>query len=73
MDAIIDKIPRPILAGLVTVGIIAVFGKAFSYIQLLLSLFVFGGKNVGQPAPKYTKLQLTGYSYATMAPKAHGR
>lgn len=51
MDTVIDKIPKPILTGLAAVGFIAVFGKVFSYVQLLLSLFVLSGKNVSQLAP----------------------
>jgi len=42
----LDKIPKPILTALAAVGFIAISSRVVSYIQLLLSVFVFSGKNV---------------------------
>jgi len=42
----LDKIPRPILAVLAGVGLLAIAKPIFRYVRLLLSLFVLNGKNV---------------------------
>jgi len=43
---ILDKIPKPVLAGFAGLGFFVLSNKVISYIQLLLSLFVLPGKNV---------------------------
>jgi len=43
---VLDKIPKPVLAGFAGLGLLVVLSKVISYIQLLLSLFVLPGKNV---------------------------
>ena len=68
----LDKIPKAVLAGLVGVGFLAIAKPIFSYIRLLLSLFVLSGKNVCSP-PYYSSLLNNINSSVATVLKAPGR
>ncbi len=53
MDKVtLDRVPVPVLAGFAGIGALWLSAKVVSYVRLLLSLFVFSGKNVS-PVPSY--------------------
>ena len=47
--AILEKVPKPVVLAFAALGAVVAAGKVFSYIQLLLSLFVLPGTNVSLP------------------------
>jgi 17beta-estradiol 17-dehydrogenase / very-long-chain 3-oxoacyl-CoA reductase len=46
LGAILEKIPKPVVLAFTALGAIVAAGKVFSYVRLLLSLFVLPGTNV---------------------------
>ncbi|KAH8597349.1 estradiol 17-beta-dehydrogenase-like protein 12-b [Bisporella sp. PMI_857] len=58
----VEKLPRPVLAGLAAIGLASILKPIISYIRLLLSLFVLGGKNLRSYGPKGTWAVITGAS-----------
>lgn len=49
LGAMLDKIPKPVVLAFTALGAIVAAGKVFSYVQLLLSLFILPGTNVSLP------------------------
>ena len=45
-NSVLSKIPNPLLLVLAAIGFVSASSKIVSYVRLLLSLFVLGGKNV---------------------------
>jgi len=72
---ILDKIPKPVLAGFAGLGFLVLSNKVISYIQLLLSLFVLPGKNVSHQCLLFLVLQNLAdiHSCDPTAPKEPGQ
>ena len=49
LNVMLEKVPKPVVLAFAALGAIVAAGKVFSYIQLLLSLFVLPGTNVSLP------------------------
>lgn len=51
-SAVVAKAPQGLLVALAILGLVTASRKVISYVRLLLSLFVLGGKNVGHSEAK---------------------
>ncbi|KAH6673644.1 hypothetical protein B0J14DRAFT_627190 [Halenospora varia] len=58
----LSNIPKPILVAFAAIGLLSVSSKVLSYVRLLLSLFVLGGKNLRAYGKKGTWAVITGAS-----------
>ncbi|KAF4635084.1 hypothetical protein G7Y89_g3010 [Cudoniella acicularis] len=58
----LSKIPTSFLVGVAAVGLLSISSKVFSYVRLLLSLFVLSGKNLRSYGKKGAWAVITGAS-----------
>lgn len=71
LSALLDKIPKSVLATFGIIGLLFASSKVLSFVRLLLSLFVLPGKNVCIPRNS-TGTGLTINSCGVMVLKAPG-